>query len=191
MGLSNRTILFATSNPHKVLEAQEILGPIDFDVQQLKFVHREIRSDDLEEVALEAVHAAFAECKKPVFVEDTGLFIDSLGGFPGTYSAWVAKKLGNSGILKLMQGVPKPIRKAAFRTCIAFYDGKATYTFFGECVGTISETTRGSDGFGYDPLFIPAGEESTFAERKDLKNKLSHRYSSLLKFSRYLNDKKE
>ncbi len=176
---------FATSNAGKFREAKEILGKEGMDVRHFPFVHNEIRSDSLEEVATEAVRAAYAQVQKPVFVEDAGLFIHVLDGFPGTYSAWVQKKIGNTGILRLLEGVPD--RFAEFRAAIAFTaDGRDVRTFVGACRGAIPKKPEGKAGFGYDPIFVPEGHSQTFAQNIQLKNKLSHRYKSLSEFSRYL-----
>ena len=177
-------VWFATGNRHKFKEALDVFGTTDIALNQFEFKHNEIRSDSLEEIAGESVEAAYSELGKPVFVEDSGLFIDALEGFPGTYSAWVHKKLGNKGILKILEGVEN--RKARFEACIAYHDGKTVETFKGICKGSISEKEKGNDGFGYDPVFVPEGESSTFAESITLKNKYSHRYKSLLELIRYL-----
>jgi XTP/dITP diphosphohydrolase len=180
-------IYFATSNAHKFKEAEEILRKLapGITLKHLDFKHNEIRSDSIEEVAEEAVEAAYLLCNKPVFVEDTGLFIGALNGFPGTYSAWVQKKLGNNGILKLLTGEKN--RSAAFKACVAFKaDAAPAKAFVGECKGKIAESERGSAGFGYDPLFIPNDEEQTFAENAALKNKRSHRYNSLLLLANHI-----
>ncbi|VVC04806.1 Non-canonical purine NTP pyrophosphatase [Candidatus Bilamarchaeum dharawalense] len=182
-------VYFATSNKHKVEEAKKVLGTVGITVKHFPFVHREIRSDSLEEIAREAATAAFKQCRQPVFVEDTGLFIDSLNGFPGTFSAWTLKKIGLEGILKLMQGVNN--RSAYFETYIAYKrDTSHISTFSGKCSGQISLEGRGSEGFGYDPLFVPDGHDQTFAESITLKNKLSHRYKSLLEFSKTLTSRR-
>jgi len=181
-------IFFATSNPHKFNEAEKIFSesaPPEFNLKRFIFTHREIRSDDLEEIAREAAEAAFSQLKKPVFVEDTGLFINALNGFPGAYSAWVQQKIGNAGLLKLLDGEKK--RSACFETALAFTtNGKDVIGFRGICEGRIAEKETGASGFGYDPIFIPAGHEQTFAENIELKNKLSHRYKSILLFIDYL-----
>ena len=106
-------VFFATSNKEKLKEAQQILN---VPIQELEFDYPEIRSDSLEEVARDAVRAAYRRCKDQVFVEDSGLFINALKGFPGTYSGWVQKKIGNEGILTLMEGVDD--RAAYFEACI-------------------------------------------------------------------------
>lgn len=177
-------ILFATSNKHKVEEAAAILSKEGIELEHFPFTHREIRSDSIEEVAIEAAEAAYNKSKKPIFVEDTGLFIESLNGFPGTYSACAMKKISNKGVLKLMKGEKN--RAAKFMTAIAYHDGKKIHTFIGVCDGNIAEEERGRAGFGYDPIFIPQGENETFAQNIGFKNKLSHRYRSLLKFLAFL-----
>lgn len=173
-------VIFATSNINKFKEAQEILG---FEITHLKFDYTEIRAESVDEVARDAARAAHKRCKEPVFVEDTGLFIDSLKGFPGTYSGWVHKKIGVEGVLKLMEGVEE--RSAYFEAVIGYMKDKEHVNLFhGKCHGTISLEPRGKDGFGYDSIFIPDGEHQTFAESIELKNKLSHRYKALLEFSK-------
>lgn len=175
-------ILFATSNKNKAQEAAEALKPKGIAVRHYPFEHTEIRSDSLEAIAREAAEAAYMKCKKPVFVEDSGLFIESLNGFPGTYSAWALGKLGLTGILRLLEGAGD--RSAFFEARIAYHDGKKVSVFRGVCKGTISIEPRGSSGFGFDPIFVPEGRSQTFAENIQLKNKLSHRYISLLEFSK-------
>lgn len=172
-------IYFATGNKNKFGEAKKVFEENlpDYSLKQFEFSHNEIRSDSLEEIADEAVRAAYDEIKKPVFVEDAGLFIEVLNGFPGTYSGWVYKKIGDEGILRLLR--EEKNRKARFEAMTAFHDGNEIRHFHGICEGDISEKSRGEGGFGYDPIFIPSGEKSTFSENIELKNKLSHRYKSL------------
>ncbi|MBU0591465.1 XTP/dITP diphosphatase [Candidatus Micrarchaeota archaeon] len=177
-------IFFATTNLGKLGEATKILKEIGIKVKHFPFVYNEIRSDSIEEVARDAVKFAYKRLKEPVFVEDTGLFIEKWNGFPGTYSAVMLKKLGNEGIIKLMEGEPN--RAALFDTCIAYHDTNGTTVAHGKCYGRISESIRGKSGFGFDSIFIPDGGEQTFAESIELKNKLSHRYKSLLEFSKSL-----
>ena len=177
-------ILFATSNLHKFDEASAALAKSGIKISHFPFQHREIRSDSLEDVAKEAVEEAYRRCAKPVFVEDSGLFIKALDGFPGTYSAWALRKLGIPGILRLMAGAKD--RSAYFEACIAFHDGEGVKAFRGRCAGAIAEKAQGKAGFGYDPIFVPEGHSQTFAQNIELKNNISHRYKSLLEFSRNL-----
>jgi XTP/dITP diphosphohydrolase len=182
------TIAFATSNKNKFFEAKEALNIQKIEIEHFHFEYNEIRSESIEEVARDAVEEAYMRIQRPVFVEDSGLFIPILNGFPGTYSAWVNKKIGSGGILKLLEGINK--RNASFETCIAFNNGDEIKIFKGSCAGTISKEIMGKDGFGYDPIFIPEGYRETFAQSIGLKNKLSHRYKALLEFSKYLNRSK-
>jgi XTP/dITP diphosphohydrolase len=173
-------VLFATSNKHKFQEASQLL---DMKITQLEFDYTEIRSESLEEVARDAVRAAYKRCREPVFVEDTGLFIKELNGFPGPYSGWVHGKIGSEGIIKLLDGVSN--RSAYFEAFIGYMKDKEHVSLFhGKCPGTIALEPRGDDGFGYDSIFIPDGGHQTFAESIELKNKLSHRYKALLEFSK-------
>lgn len=178
-------IFFATSNKSKFAEALEVIrneAQGSISIRQFPFNHNEIRSDSLEEIARESVESAYFQCKGPVFVEDSGLFINALNGFPGTYSGWAQRKIGNPGILKLLAG--EKDRSAYFEACIAYNDGARISTFHGRCEGKIAEREEGASGFGYDPIFIPAGHSQTFAQSIGLKNKISHRYLALLEFSK-------
>jgi len=179
-------LYFATSNIHKFSEAKAILAEKGVALKHFEFRHTEIRSDSLAEIALEAVHSAFMKIRKPVFVEDTGLFIDSLNGFPGTYSAWVIGKVGCKGILNLLSG--SDARSAQFRTAIAFCDADNEKIFEAVCRGSIAKKPSGSSGFGYDPIFMPEGHSQTFAESIELKKELSHRYKSLSELVNYLKE---
>jgi XTP/dITP diphosphohydrolase len=186
-------IFFATSNKYKFQEAEEFFKAKEaeeFIKEKVKLIHlefdyTEIRSDSMGEVARNAALAAYKRCRESVFVEDSGLFIHSLKDFPGTYSSWVFDRLGNKGILKLMEGIEE--RSATFEARIAFVRRKDELQIFrGKCEGRIGLEERGTGGFGYDPIFIPADEHQTFAESIELKNKLSHRYKALLEFSKNL-----
>ncbi len=157
-----------------------ILKPYKIGLRHLKQSYPEIRSDEVEEIAREAAKSLFKKIKKPLIVEDSGLFIPSLNNFPGAYSAWVQKKIGNGGILKLLENSKD--RSAYFKSCIAFSNGKTEKIFCGEVRGTISEKERGNKGFGYDPIFVPENETQTFAESEMLKNRLSHRSNAFTAF---------
>ena len=105
--------------------------------------------------------------KTPLIVDDTGFSIDALNGFPGPYAAYVLNTIGNTGILKLMEGVTD--RRARFTTAIAYADEQGIQVFTGTIEGRITTSPRGSGGFGYDPIFevgttdpcrdSPGGEE--------------------------------
>jgi XTP/dITP diphosphohydrolase len=173
-------ITFASTNQNKFLEVQSILSTrnISVDFSQLHLV--EIQSDSLEEIAREKAKTAFAEVGRQVIVEDDGLFIDSLGGFPGQYSSFVFRTIGNDGVLKLLAGSAN--RSAYFYSLIAFYNGITLSISDGRVNGRISDRII-EGGWGYDPIFVPDGGDLTFAELKKSKNEYSHRKKALEKFA--------
>ena len=175
-------LAFVSSNPNKYREAEAILESFGVGIEFLRHGLSEIQSDSLEIIASAKALNAFSKFARPVLVEDAGLFIDSLGGFPGPYSSYVLDTLGCKGILALTG----PDRAARFVSVVAYCDGNGVKSFDGQVRGTISESERGN-GWGYDPVFIPAGSEQTFAET-DAKDEISHRRLSLQAFTRwYLN----
>jgi XTP/dITP diphosphohydrolase len=177
------TITFASTNQNKYLEVQLILSTRNISVNFLQTHLVEVQSDSLEEIAREKAKTAFAKVGRPVIVEDDGLFIDSLGGFPGQYSSFVFKTIGNDGILKLLAGSAK--RSAYFRSLIAFYNGKRLSVSEGRIDGRISDRITEGGGWGYDPIFMPAGTDLTFAQLKKRKNEYSHRKRALEKFAQW------
>jgi XTP/dITP diphosphohydrolase len=177
-----RAVTFASTNQNKYREVQSILSShgIVVDFAQVSLV--EVQSASLEEIAGEKAKSAFAKAGRPVIVEDDGLFINALKGFPGQYSSHAFKTIGNDGILKLLAGSAD--RSASFRSLIAFYDGKRLSISEGKVEGKISDKiTEG--GWGYDPIFIPAGSSLTFAQLKEKKNEYSHRKKALDKFAKW------
>lgn len=177
-----RAVTFASTNQNKYREVQSILSSygITVDFAQVNLV--EVQSDSLEEIAREKAKSVFMQVGRPVIVEDDGLFIDTLRGFPGQYSSFVYKTIGNEGILKLLAG--STARAASFRSLIAFYDGKSLAISEGKVDGRISEEiTEG--GWGYDPIFVPGGTGLTFAQLKGKKNEHSHRRKALEKFAQW------
>ena len=175
-------LFFATSNPGKLSEAQAILK--SHTVHQLNEHYDEMRSDSTDEIALDGVRQIVEKTGKACFVEDAGIFVDSLNGFPGIYSAFAFKRIGYGGILKLLSGEKN--RGAKFISSVAYQEPTSEpLVFRGEVEGIISETPSGTGGFGYDPIFIPKGYDKTFAELKN-KDKISHRYLALKKLEEYL-----
>ena len=178
--LSN--LLFVSSNIHKFQESKVILESFGIPIQFFKLNLEEIQSNSIKEIALKKAQNAFSKCKKPLIIEDDGLYIDSLDGFPGPYSSYVHKTIGNQGILDLL----KKNRDAKFISNITYCDKNNLESFEGKLDGCISKSEKGT-GWGYDPIFIPKNTKKTFAELID-KNNLSHRYKALKKFSNwYLN----
>ena len=170
-------LFFVSSNNHKYQEAEKILNTFGICLGFSKYALEEIQSNSLKDIALKKARDAFSKYKKPVMIEDDGLFINSLGGFPGPYSSFVFKTIGNDGILKLL----KNSRNAKFVSIITYCDKNNLQSFVGNLDGTISKSQKGK-GWGYDPIFIPKKMKKTFAEIEN-KNELSHRYKALKKFS--------
>jgi XTP/dITP diphosphohydrolase len=186
--LKGKVIFFATNNFHKFDEARRVLTAHGIAVGMLRVKALEIQSDSLIDIAQASAIDAFERCHLPVMVEDAGLFINALNGFPGPYSAYVYKTVGNAGLLKLMEKMAD--RKAAFQSVIAYYDGHgAPLCFEGGAAGKIiSEERRGDgkSGFGFDPIFQPAMSAKTFAEMAIAeKNGFSHRALAVHKFSEW------
>ena len=166
-------IYFVTGNRGKFEEAKGVLG----DVEQRNLGYTEIQADTLEEVAAFGIKEVTEKLTGPVMIEDAGLFIDALRGFPGVYSAYVFDTIGNEGILRLLDGAQD--RRAVFRSVLAYAEpGTEPIFFSGELAGEIASGPRGSGGFGYDPIFEVGGK--TIAEMKLAeKNRISHRGASI------------
>ena len=167
-----------TSNEGKAREVAAFFGGT-VEVGHLALEIPEHRSDDVEEIARGKAEYAYGELKIPLLVDDTGLFIDALSGFPGPYAAYVLHSIGNTGILKLMEG--RADRTARFVTAIAFADERGVRVFRGTLEGEITRAPRGSGGFGYDPIFGIEGR--TLAELPlGKKSRISHRARALAAF---------
>jgi XTP/dITP diphosphohydrolase len=179
-------LLFATHNRNKLEEAREILGKLDVEIEHFEIEYDEPRGEDTSEIAEKSAKGLFSKVKKPLFLDDSGLFLDAFRGFPGPYSAWVFRKMGYDGILKLLDGNGN--RKAYFKSSIAYANEKGkTFVFEGIIKGEISKEARGKSGFGYDPVFAPEGYQKTFAEMdNEEKNRISHRKIALHKFRDFL-----
>lgn len=177
---------FVSSNVQKYREIYEVF--LQNSKIQLKFLRMtlsEIQSNNLEEIAQFSLETcAQKNFTIPYFVEDSGLFIESLKGFPGPYSSYVLKTVGLRGILKLLEETEN--RKAFFQSSIALSLNNKISLFTGRIDGTIS-TSISKSGWGYDPIFIPSqGNGKTFGELAEKKNLLSHRYLAAIKLVAFL-----
>ncbi len=176
-----KTLYFITSNKGKAQEATEKLRPLGFSVVQKDLGYPELQTDTLEEVVAGGISSLSGRFHKAFILEDAGLFIEALEGFPGVYSKYAFFTIGLSGILRLLHGMDN--RNAMFRSVYGYYEpGKKPVIVIGECPGTISSEPRGSHGFGYDPIFLPHHVEKTFGEMTITeKNQFSHRAKALEK----------
>lgn len=189
-------IIFATNNQNKVEEVRAVLGS-RFNIITLKEAGIDIDipepHDTLEANATEKSKTIFEITNQNCFSEDTGLEVEALNGEPGVKSARYAGEVRNfdDNIEKLLNKLRSSESKTArFRTVISLIlDGKE-YFFEGICNGQIISERKGANGFGYDPVFIPAGSDKTFAEMDMAeKNKFSHRKKAMEKLIQFLNGK--
>ena len=181
-----RVAFFVTSNIHKFNEARQVLGEHKVATAMLKIQNVEIQDNNKDRIAKASVTEAAKKCNLPLIVEDAGLFIKTLNGFPGPYSAYVYRTIGNQGILKLMKNAKK--RDAYFHSVVAFCNPEEPpICFHGRAEGKISLEARGNLGFGFDPIFETfASRGKTFAEITLMdKNRHSHRAKALRKFARW------
>ncbi len=179
-------IIFVTGNPHKVAEAVAICAPRGIGIVQNDCGYPELQDDDVARVAAYGAEQAVNRLDCAVIVEDTGLYIDALNGFPGPYAAYVYDTIGNAGILTLMRDTRgDEDRRATFRSIIGYCKpGMAAITFEGTVTGRIAYEARGAGGFGYDPIFEIDGV--AFASMgDDAKNNVSHRAKSFEKFAEW------
>lgn len=193
-------LLLGSNNNHKAREVKQILDEVLGSEYSLKilsdvldnFYDVEEDGETLEENAFKKANEYYQMAKMPCFADDTGLEIDALNGLPGVKSARFAgedciDKNNREKVLKLMKDVPEGDRKAQFRTVICYVDGAKTKYVEGICRGRIIFEERGTNGFGYDSIFVPEGHEKTFAEMDaDEKNSISHRGRAVRKFGEML-----
>lgn len=176
-------VTLVTSNPGKVAEVRRILAEFEIGVRWANRALPEPQSDDLVAV----VRAKLTAATRPgagVVVEDSGLFIEPLRGFPGVYSRYVLDTIGLAGVLRLTERRPAP---AEFRAVAGYRKGTRTLLGKGVVRGTIAPEALGENGFGYDPIFIPEGERETFGEMDSAdKDALSHRGLAMRALGRQL-----
>ncbi len=190
-----KKIILATANSNKISEIKSILKDVP-DLRILSIqdfgVTPQISEDKntLEENSFKKAECIYNIFRIPAVSDDTGLFVDALNGEPGVHSARYAGANASYSdncrkLFQNLKNIPPEYRSARFETVICFYpDNKL---FRGICKGRIAEEPKGNNGFGYDPMFIPAGFEKTFAELSDFeKNNISHRYKALQEFRNYL-----
>lgn len=188
------TLVLATRNPGKLRElearlagtgiglmpAPEAAPPVDED------------ADTLDGNARKKARALHAFTGLPALADDTGLEVDALGGRPGVRSARYAGEAATDAdnrrrLLDDLRAVPAAARTARFRTVLALVTEAGVWTFEGVCEGRVLDEERGTGGFGYDALFVPAGFDETFAQMTaEAKNRISHRGRALDAFVRAL-----
>lgn len=155
-----KEIVYVTGNESKIFSAKEMLEPLGFTINNQKFPLTEIQADDVEEVAKCKAKEASEKLGKSVLINDTGLSIEALDGFPGPYTHYVDDKLGEDGILKLLENEDN--RKAYFKEAFAYCEyGKEPVVITSYTRGVIAKEKSGQYGFSWDFIFIPDGYDKT------------------------------
>ena len=189
-------IVFATNNAHKLREVQAVLGDgFTLSTPRDCGITEEIpeEQETLEGNASQKAHYIHDRTGRNCFADDTGLEVAALGGAPGVHSARYATDghdfaANNRLLLKNLEGVTD--RRARFRTVISLILDGEEHLFEGIVEGHIAQCASGSEGFGYDPLFIPEGSAKTYAEMDPAeKNALSHRGRAVRKFAEFLHNR--
>ena len=196
-----KRIIAASSNEHKIKEIQAIMAKFAMTVISRKeagVADFEIEEDGetFEENSYKKAIEIMKATGQITVADDSGLMVDYIGGAPGVYSARFAGEQcddakNNEKLLKLLSGVPDKERTAKFVSVITliFPDGEALVAR-GECHGRIIHTPVGENGFGYDPLFVPDGQNKTFAQlSEEEKNSISHRAKALKKLEKLLEER--
>lgn len=165
--------IFITSNSHKFDEVSALMARAGLKVKWNNTKYVEIQGNTTAEISLDSAQRLLDELDEDFFLEDTGLYIDALNGFPGPYSSYAASTIGNAGILDLLAGKE---RKAKFLTVVTYCREGKCHQFEGALHGNIANSISGNGGFGFDPIFIPEGLNVTLAEMDvEMKNSVSHR----------------
>jgi len=189
-------IFIASKNKGKIEEIRSYLTGFGFEIFSLldapEIPDVVETGSSFEENALLKAKAVYDVVKIPVLADDSGLEVDALGGSPGIYSARFSgeganDETNNLKLLLELENVPAEKRTARFICVLVVYDGTNSRCFDGACEGKIAFSPSGSNGFGYDPLFIPEGYEQSFGELGNaVKSKISHRAKALLSLKKFL-----
>lgn len=194
-----KKLVFATNNPHKLEEIRAILGS-KLEILSLADIGCDAdipeTAKTLEGNALIKAHYVYDNYKLDCFADDTGLEVDALHGLPGVHTARYAypdRHDPEANMIKLLEALRENNdRNARFRTVIALIEKGKEHLFEGVVEGVIAREKSGTQGFGYDPVFIPEGNSKTFAELgEDIKNTISHRACAVQKLAEYLASRHE
>jgi len=188
-------IIFASQNEGKVKEVVQILNGLNIEIISLADLNEHIEiiedGDSFEANALIKAKHVYNKFKLPTIADDSGLVVEQLNGGPGIYSARYAgedgnDKANNKKLLHELKKYPEP-HIAKFVCAAVYYDGQEHHIAVGEFKGRMIDKEKGTNGFGYDPLFVPDGYSITSAEMKPaLKNSISHRFNAFNKLNKIL-----
>ncbi len=154
------TIAFVTKNPNKVQDAQKLLTRIK--LEHLNIDLPEIQSLDPKETITYKLQQAFLQVQKPCFVMDTSFYLACLNGFPGPLIKWFFSQVGDQKICQICASFNN--YQCHYTTYLGYFDGYQTHLFSETVAGSIAPEPRGQNGFDWDTIFIPEGQQLTFAE---------------------------
>ncbi|OGU73045.1 MAG: non-canonical purine NTP pyrophosphatase, RdgB/HAM1 family [Ignavibacteria bacterium RBG_16_34_14] len=193
-------LILATKNSGKIKEVKNIFSNTGFEITSLLDLNSKLDIEENEETfegnAIRKAEEVFIKYKIPVLADDSGIETEQLNGIPGVYSARYAgenatDEENNQKLLDELRKYPEP-HAAKYVCCAVYYDGKNFITEFGEIKGKIIMYGRGTNGFGYDPLFVPDGYNKTMAELPpEVKNNISHRGQAFNKLKKKITIFKE
>ncbi len=188
-----KQLVMATNNANKLREAREILAPLGIEVLSQREAGAncdpEENGSTFADNALIKAKAVYEAVNLPTIADDSGLCVDAMDGRPGVYSARYAPEGQHCvKLLEEMKDVPEDKRGAAFRCTIAYIDENGHYIMSGDCKGAIGYEQRGTNGFGYDPVFM-VGERTMAELTADEKNKISHRGAALRELYHFLKER--
>ena len=158
-------ITFVTSNKMKINACKEAFKNIDIEISNEELDIPELQCDDVVEVAINKARYAYNKIKKPIIINDCGLVIPSLNGFPGPYTKYVEQTIKEDGIVNLMAN--KNNREAYYLDILVYMDNKETKIFESKTEGSISYQKEGTNGYGYDKIFIPKDKDKVMALMND------------------------
>lgn len=184
-----KKIIYVTGNWSKIMSAKNILEPLGIEVDNVKMATTEIQADTVEEVAKYSAKEASDKLKCAVLKNDTGLYVEALKGFPGPYTHYVDEKLGEDGLLKLLEGVEN--RKASFIEAFAYCEyGKEPIIFKSITEGKIATEKSGTYGWSWDFIFIPNGYDKTMGNYPDKERCQMWNTDAYIQLANYLKNKK-
>jgi len=188
-----KKIVMATNNENKLREVREILQPLGIEVISQKDAGADVQPEEngttFEENAFIKAQTVYDLTSWPVIADDSGLCVEALNGKPGVYSARFAPKGKEcEKLLEAMADVPENKRQAYFQCDIAFINETFSEVFSGKCMGKIGYSEKGTNGFGYDPVFL-YGDKTLAEMSSEEKNKISHRAEALKKLYDFLKER--
>ena len=183
-----KIITYVTGNKAKIASAKQALEPLGFEIDNVKMETPEIQANDVVEVSKYSAKWAAEKLGKPVLKNDSGLFVNVLKGFPGVYTRFVDETIGEDGLLKLMEGLED--RTAYFKESIAYCEpGNEPVVFEGITRGKIDTKKSGTNGWSWDFVFIPDGEDEPLACFDDEKKWSFWSQDAYKELAKYLENK--